>query len=156
MTVKFKSSLHSLLNVCITKSSSICPYMRYVLSKSVTVKSDIKFHRVRNAIQKYVKKYQNCEHNTQLSKMNQLPVSTFRTRWHYRARKGPYAFSPDFQQSPQNCLRNKTNLCVIKYRYSRPQKMERRPLRFSAPFSFKRPMLCPVHGQKVLQASEHL
>ena len=41
---------------------------------------------------------------------------SFSSRWHRRARKGPYALHPVFQQSSQGCPRNSVNICLVEHR----------------------------------------
>ena len=66
---------------------------------------------------------------------------SFSWRWHCSARKGPYALRPVSQQSPQGCLRNSANICLVVHDRSRPWRVECRPLPFSTPLSFRRSML---------------
>ena len=41
---------------------------------------------------------------------------SFSSRWHCSARKGLYALRPVSQQSPQGCLRNSANICLVEHR----------------------------------------
>ena len=41
---------------------------------------------------------------------------SFSSRWHRSARKAPYALRPVYQQSPQGCPRNRTNICLAEHR----------------------------------------
>ena len=43
------------------------------------------------------------------------PVSSFRSKLHRSARKGPYALRPISQHSPQGCPRNSTNVCLVEH-----------------------------------------
>ena len=41
---------------------------------------------------------------------------SFSSRWHCSARKGQYALRPVSHQSPQGCLRNSANICLVEHR----------------------------------------
>ena len=83
----------------------------------------------------------------------------FSSRWHRSARKGPCALRPVSQQSPQGCPRNSASVCLVEHRSLPTSEVGMSAASFlhsSFLQAISALMLCPVHVQKVPQASEHI
>ena len=84
---------------------------------------------------------------------------SFSSRWHHSTWKGPCALCPTSQQSPQGCLWNSANICLVEYRWFPTSKrglLAASFLNSSFLQASNNVMLWLVHVQKVPQASEHL
>ena len=94
-------------------------------------------------------------HNRSLT----LDSFSFSSRWHRSARKGPYALRPVSQQSPQGCLRNSANICLVEHwSFSTLEGGMSAASFLHSSFlqAVNAVMFWPVHVEKVPQASEHL
>ena len=98
--------------------------------------------------------------NNALRRQRQISFSfSFSSRWHRRARKGPYALRPVSQQSPQGCPRNSANIHLVEHRSFSTLEGGMSAASFlhsSFLRAISATMLWPVHVQEVPQASEHL
>ena len=84
---------------------------------------------------------------------------SFSSRWHRRARKGPYALRPVSQQTPQGCPRNSANICLVEHRSLSTLEGGMSAASFlhsSFLQAVNAVMLWLVCVEKVPQASEHL
>ena len=84
---------------------------------------------------------------------------SFSSKWHHSTRKGPYALRPVSQQSPQGCLQNSANICLVEHRSFSTLESGMSTASFlhsSFLQAINAVMLWPVRVQKVPQDSEHL
>ena len=90
---------------------------------------------------------------------NVIHSSSFSSKWHCSAWKGPYALNPISQQSPKGCPRNSASICLVEHRSFSTLEggvLTSSFLHSSFLQAINSVILWPVHVQKVLQASEYL
>ena len=85
---------------------NVCPFLHSLVCRGYLVSSCSDFFKPPSA----------CQNVGQLSFLLCLPVSSFCSKRHRSAGKGPYALCPVSQQSPKGWPLNSTNVCLVEHK----------------------------------------